>query len=422
MRRGVSIDLVDDQGSHEKHKGRIGHKRPCFFSCFFVFFAAISACWGQARPPQQRLVLLDGSTVPIQALEIAAGKLTGEGVPADLSLDDLRRIEVSEVASPSAKPAILAELTGDGKVLAATATIADERVELTTADGKLLTLPLDVVRAFRFEPGTANAEFDKAVQTPSAESDRIFVKDDEGKLSSVAGLVESLTAGELTFESGGQSRKLPRAKVVGIVVAQPAAKSTSPRCALTLKDGSQVGCDDLTLATGTAELKFAGGGKTTLPWPDVSRVVIRSRRVAYLSDLKPSDEQQQPIVTLPRPAQRDRAVTGKPLMLDDRSFEKGIGVHARSLLVFDAEKKWDTLAATIGLDSASGQKGDCVFIVLADGQPLLTRRMKGTDAPEEINLPITGRQQLTLLVEPGEELDLADHANWGDVRFVKNRD
>jgi len=92
------------------------------------------------------------------------------------------------------------------------------------------------------------------------------------------------------------------------------------------------------------------------------------------------------------------------------------------LLTFAAEKKWDTLAATIGLDSASGDKGDCVFVVLADGQPLLTRRIKGADPPEEISLTITGRDQVTLLVEPGEGLDLADHANWGDVRFVRNRE
>jgi hypothetical protein len=28
---------------------------------------------------------------------------------------------------------------------------------------------------------------------------------------------------------------------------------------------------------------------------------------------------------------------------------------------------------------------------------------------------------VTLLVEPGEGLDLADHADWCDARFIKNR-
>jgi NPCBM/NEW2 domain len=425
MRRGEAVNLFENQGSHENHKGRktgIGQPRPFLYSCLFVFFSGTFACWGQSRPEQPRLILLDGSQVAFQSLEVAGSKLTGDGVPADLTLDDLRRIEVSEPTPAAAKPAILAELSGGARVLATSATIADERVQLGHSDGKLLTLPLDLVRVLRLEPMAASADFDKAAQTPSAEFDRIFIKDDEGKLSSISGLVESLTADILTFEAGDQSRKLPRSKLFGIIVAQPAAGGTPPRCLLTLKDGSQLGSDELTVAEGIAELTFAGGGKAKLPWTAISRVAIRSRRVAFLSDLKPSEDQQQPILTLPRPAQRDRAVTSKPLMLGGRAFEKGIGVHSRSLLAFDAEKKWDVLAATIGLDSDSGAKGDCVFVVLADGQPLLTRRMKGSDPPEEVNLSISGRQQVTLLVEPGEGLDLADHANWGDVRFVKNRD
>ena len=65
-------------------------------------------------------------------------------------------------------------------------------------------------------------------------------------------------------------------------------------------------------------------------------------------------------------------------------------------------------------------KGDCVFVVLADGEPLLTRRMRGNEPPEEIQLPIAGREQVTLVVEPGEGLDLADHADWCDARLIKN--
>src|SRR4029079_3802779 len=100
-----------------------------------------------------------------------------------------------------------------------------------------------------------------------------------------------------------------------------------------------------------------------------SRVTIRSTRVAFLSDLKPTEEVQQPIVTLALSAQRDKSAMGKPLTLGGRVYEKGLGGHARSSLPFATEKKWDVLAATIGLDAAAGGKGDCVFVVLVDGQP-----------------------------------------------------
>jgi hypothetical protein len=126
-------------------------------------------------------------------------------------------------------------------------------------------------------------------------------------------------------------------------------------------------------------------------------------------------------VTLPRQWQRDKSVMGKPLTLGSRVFEKGIGVHARSSLTYAAEGKYDLLVAVIGIDAETGGKGDCIFTVLGDGQPLFTQRMKGVDAAQEVSVPIDGIQDIVLVVEPGADLDLADHADWCDVRFIKNK-
>ena len=96
-------------------------------------------------------------------------------------------------------------------------------------------------------------------------------------------------------------------------------------------------------------------------------------------------------------------------------------MHSRSSLTFAPERKYDVLAAVIGIDTQAGDKGDCVFTVLGDGQSIFTKRMKGNDSPQDVNLDISGYEQVTLLVEPGEGLDLADHANWCDVRFIRKK-
>jgi hypothetical protein len=282
-------------------------------------------------------------------------------------------------------------------------------------------MPVDLLRAIRLDPNVANVEFEKAIAAPSAELDRIFIRDEAGKLSSLTGLVDSLESEWLKVETGGEIRQLPRSKVFGIVCAQSVATDAPHRCQVTFRDSSILGGESLSLAGGKGMLSFSEGVKVEFSWPAVARVTIRSSRVSFLSDLKPIAEEQQPIVTLPLAARHDKSVSGKPLTLSTRIYEKGLGVHARSSLTFAADKKWDQLVATIGLDGAANGKGDCVFVVLADGQQLLTQRIKGTDPPAEIQLPITGRQQVTLLVEPGEGLDLADHANWCDVHFIKNK-
>jgi hypothetical protein len=143
----------------------------------------------------------------------------------------------------------------------------------------------------------------------------------------------------------------------------------------------------LTLADGQVALKLGANANAAFPWEAVAQVEVRSRRVVFLSDLKPIQEEHQPLVTLPRPWQRDKSVSGGPLTLGSRVFEKGIGVHSRTSLTFEAGGEYDVLAVTIGLDAAAGGKGDCEFVVLGDGEPLLTRRVRGTDPPQKIEIP-----------------------------------
>jgi hypothetical protein len=191
------------------------------------------------------------------------------------------------------------------------------------------------------------------------------------------------------------------------------------RCVVTLKDSSRLAGNLVSLAGGQATMQLPGGGKVAFPWAAAARIDVRSDRVAFLSDLKPVSVDESAVVTLSRPWQRDKNVLGKPLVLAGKSYDKGIGVHARSSLTFAAGQKYDTLAAVIGIDAATGGKGDCVFTVLGDGQPIFTKRMKGNDPPQDLAVEIRQYDQVTLLVEPGADLDLADHANWCEVRFIK---
>jgi len=387
-----------------------------------ILFAAAFVLDGNAsgQQPTPQLILLDGQAIPFQSLEIAEGKLRGEGLPAGLTLDDLRRIELASSDTPE-KPPIVAELRGGGRIYAKDVSIGEDKCQLAWANGEPLTVPLDIVRGIRTAPALASADFEKALATPSGELDRVFIKDDAGKVNSVLGLIKSLTGQQLTIEIGAEVRNVPRERVIGIVVAQPAPNEALARCQVSFRDGSIVGGESVALSNEKATLSFPAGASVSFPWSAVSRVTIRSSRVAYLSDLKALAEEQLPIVTISLPAQRDKSVMGRPLTLGRKAFEKGLGVHARSSLTFAADRKWDVFAATIGIDAEAAGKGDCVFSVLADGQPLISRRMTGGDPPYEMEVPITNRAAITLIVEPGEGLDLADHADWCDARFMKSR-
>ena len=204
------------------------------------------------------VVLLDGTKIPVQSLAIAGGKLSGEGAPQGLVLDDLRRIDLAPTgAEPSENPAVQIELRGGGRILGKSVTIANDKCQVVWTGGPPLALPIDALRSVRFDPATPHPEFDKAQLAPAADADRAFLQVD-GKTDSVTGLVTGLTAEQLMIQIEGQDRAVPRASVLGFVLAQPQAATEHDR-----------------LAHGTPVALPGAGQRDQRPFFDCSRLKIR---------------------------------------------------------------------------------------------------------------------------------------------------
>ncbi len=215
-------------------------------------------------------------------------------------------------------------------------------------------------------------------------------------------------------------KTIARDKVYGIVFALVSRPPDhAGHCLLTLADGSQIWAKVQSLADGKLNIRVAGEADASIPWSAVQSMQVRSTRMIFLSDLEPTEARHQPLVTLERSWQADLSVGGRPLTLAGRTFDKGIGVASRSVLVFKNEGNFDLLAATIGIDAETEGRGDCIFVVEADGREIFQQRMSGKDPPKSIALDVSGKRSIALIIEPGEDLDLADHADWCDARFVR---
>jgi hypothetical protein len=225
------------------------------------------------------------------------------------------------------------------------------------------------------------------------------------------------------FQWNDEERKVGRDRVYGVVFAQFGdAPDLAGQCRVLLKDGSSLWGAVTGLRDGKLALRPAEGVDVRLPWNAVTRLDVRSTKMAFLSDLDPIDVVQEALVTYVGPWRRDLNVVGGPLTLGKTVYEKGLGIHARCELTYALGGRYDVFAAVIGLDASALGRGDCVFRVEADGKELFTRRMRGTDRPKPVRLEIAGSQRLTLIVDYGEDLDLADRANWADARVQIQRD
>ena len=397
-----------------------------FAVCVMAALAAGSARAGEAPSapaPFDRLEGIEGHAAEVRIERIRDGQVFLAGREHPVPMADLRRIERSAVKPPPTAPASVAHLSDRARVKCTQVAVSAGLCTLEWACGEPLRLPLETVKGMLFvphEPSEATL-FEQALARPSDGTDHLLIRAD-GRVIEVPGALQEVRAGEVVFVWKEEARTVPRPRIVGIVLAQTPAPSDRAGWSLVgTSDGSRLWLRDVALDAGRLRGATDAGATVEVSWADVVGVSVRSDRVVFLSDLAPVAVEERPLVTYPWSYQRDRNVMGHPLTLQGEVFEKGLGVHALSRLTYELHGAFERFAATVGLDAAARGRGDCVFVVEADGREIVRRRMRGNDAPAEITADVRGVRRLTLVVEPGEDLDLADHADWADARLIRPR-
>ncbi|GGJ98309.1 hypothetical protein GCM10007063_20760 [Lentibacillus kapialis] len=125
---------------------------------------------------------------------------------------------------------------------------------------------------------------------------------------------------------------------------------------------------------------------------------------------------------------RDASVEGNPLTLtgetDPITYEKGLGTHAHSEITYDIDgKDYETFQAYVGLDREANATGTVNFQVFADGEKLFESGVMHRDTPaKKVNVDISGKKKLKLVVTDGGDNNGNDHADWADAKFMADLD
>src|SRR5687768_622812 len=109
-------------------------------SLLFILFAIAQVAKAQGPTFKPSISLLDGQSLPLTEIAIAGGKVTGDGLPENLTLDDLRQIIVAPAApSASNQAGIHLQLAGGGLIRASSVTIENDvcQVAAAASDDKL---------------------------------------------------------------------------------------------------------------------------------------------------------------------------------------------------------------------------------------------------------------------------------------------
>jgi hypothetical protein len=152
-------------------------------------------------------------------------------------------------------------------------------------------------------------------------------------------------------------------------------------------------------------------------------------KVVYLSDLTPA---AKPVnghgpYEKDKSNGEDKAGDGIPLKIGGIPFAKGLGVHAASDLTFALNKKYASFSASVGIDDelltngcAPNLSGSVVFQVFVDDVKMydsgtVTIRNSALD----VNVDVTGKSALRLVVGGAGDDLLCDHADWADAKLTE---
>ena len=386
--------------------------------CLGAFLFFLLCAGGQA---QDRLITIEGDVI-----EGILGSISADG-HVDISgkifpLDGLRSIVPSGGGDN-------ASVVSDGRVVlicgsemaASGIKVFEEEILCSVSGVGEIKLPIDAVRALRFGELIRGSRFQKGLLEweASRDLDTIFISGG-AELQEVDGLIEEVNQDALIFDREDALQSVPLVRAYGVVLASPLLNEDErPAVILSLAGGTRVRADIKGFRDGQVSLSLVEGVEIVVPWKNVRRISISSERLEYLSDIAPVSASSRPVLAPDRTWQRDRTVSGLPIKIGDQVYDKGLGFASGMSVTFPNEGLHDLFLAEIGIDIDSGSRGDCEFVVMCEDREVFRKRKRGGESAELIKVAITGASEVTLRVDYGEDLDIADHADWGEACFIQ---
>jgi hypothetical protein len=312
-------------------------------------------------------------------------------------------------------------------------TISDTGVTGSLANGKKMSVPLD---------GFVSLVQGRSSPVPAGS---FVIHTSTGER--LVGLPVTSTTDSLTWETKTVgTRTVPLASVIAITRSTDAPAGEAPqedvanvssvRFASTGGGGKPksdaaapfvVGLIDGTLVRATAVKADAAGWTLSIGGADPVRIstaqVVRLDHVAgpvlWLSALTPTTVTYMPYLGENYPPVTDATVSHEPIRYGDRTYDRGIGVHARTTLTYDLDGAHPTFRARYATDPTM-PLADVVVRVRVDDKVVHEAKVKGGALSDVVWADLTGAKTLSLEVDFGAGLHAQDRLNWVETALLKS--
>lgn len=183
--------------------------------------------------------------------------------------------------------------------------------------------------------------------------------------------------------------------------------------------------------SGAENVNFNKPGKYEITYSvtDSQGNKVNATRTIYVLNMKDysylSDVQRKSVSQSWNTLKIDRAVSGNELRLTGENgsavtYEKGLGTHAASTIVYDlTDKDYQLFTSYVGVDRAMyNSVGSVIFQVFVDGVKMYdSGLMNSKDKQKFVEVDITNASELKLVVTDSGNGNGSDHADWADAKL-----
>lgn len=375
-----------------------------------------------AVSPEVELTSLNGDSASgnLQSLSKSTINLKQRGTAKEISLSGILNIRFPKNRfQRSLQSPITIRLTDGSKFPVQSLQSNERQIKVSGELTGTLILPAKNVSSIRFEPLNSNIREAWEKLLRSKNSKDLLIVQKENVLDFIDGVIGSVTDEKIQFFTGDDEVAVNRKRVFGIIYAREPLPETSSFCTIRLTNNGLIQSSSITFADNEFKATLQNGIQTKFAAQSIANLDFSQGKVRYLSDLEPRNIEYTPFFDTVWKYRKDKHRDGGPLRLDGKEYARGLYIHSKTLLQYRIRNQYRNFRAVMGIDDSVPGIGFVYVEIKGDGRILYSGNVRSADPPVELNLDIRGVRDFDILVDFGDNLEICDHLDLCDARFIK---
>jgi hypothetical protein len=389
-----------------------------WLASIFLALAAVSITTAE------ELRTLSGQTIAGMLKQIDENNITlaTDAGPVETPLSQVLLLDLRPARGiPADAKYYQVRLLDDSNIAAKTIAYSAKEVELTLLSGATIKVPLSAVVSVLKDAhdGAINKQFRTLAAKGKLRSDRILIYKD-GELNPIDGTLGDIDPDgkAIAFKRDGSDPIKARFEVLqGLVFLRSEVPAESAVCKVIDQDGNTLNASKLSYDGTTLQVTIPTGARLALKGEALAKLDFNLGRLTYLSDLEPAKLSESAFFGGFPSIRRDVNQDGRPIVLLDKNFAKGVTLEGSSSVEYNLSGKYKDFKALVGADTraAEGALGKTTLVIYGDGAKLHSEVVSPAELrPIAVNVKDVGT--LRIVVEGPNFTGLSAYVTLAEAR------